>query len=132
MRIQGHVALGLCASAAKIAITGNRNGLWRFMLANLLIDADHVPSYMRGWGIANPLDFLQIGVFGRIVTGKRSGLTLEGMGKASRPLHSAAVLATVSLMAFRYSTLRPLAAGMLFHRAADWFAERTAIEKCGD
>lgn len=66
------------------------------------------------------------------MTGKRSGLTLEVMGKASRPLHSAAVLATVSLMAFRYSTLRPLAAGMLFHRAADWFAERTAIEECGD
>lgn len=47
MRIQGHVALGICASAVKLAVTGNRNGLWPFLLANLLIDVDHVPSYLR-------------------------------------------------------------------------------------
>lgn len=129
MRIQGHVALGICASAVKLAVTGNRNGLWPFLLANLLIDVDHVPSYLRGWGIANPLDYVQFGVFGRIVAGKRSGLTLKDIGRASRPLHSAAVLGTVSLIAFRYSTLRPIAAGMLFHRAADWIAERDSGDK---
>lgn len=64
MRIQGHVALGLCASAAKIAITGNRNGLLRFMLANLLIDADHVPSYMRGWGLPIRSTFFKLEYLG--------------------------------------------------------------------
>ncbi len=132
MRIQGHVALGLCASAVKFAVTRNRNGLGPFLLANLLIDLDHLPSYWRSWGIANPLDYLQIGFFGRIVAGKRSGLTLVDIGAASRPLHSAVVLAAVSLVALRYSTVRPFAAGMLYHRAADWYAERSPNQINGD
>ncbi len=125
MRIHGHAALGACASALKFAVTGNRDGLWRFMLANLVIDADHLPGYVCGMGIANPLDLLQLGVLGRVVAGKRSGLKMEHMGDVFRPLHSPIALIVVSLIALRYSTARPIAAGMLFHRMADWIAERS-------
>ena len=124
MRIQGHVAMGLLAAAAKVALTGDRGGLGSFLLANVLIDLDHIPSYVRRWGIVHPFDYLQLGVMGRIVAGKRSGLTLITIGPAFRPLHTSLALAAVCLVALRYPIARPIAAGMLFHRAGDWFAER--------
>jgi hypothetical protein len=116
-----HHAAAAVAATAPLARRGwTRPALAVFALTAVLIDVDHYLSY--AWSTGD-LSLPRAYRFHKTLE-KRSrwGVRLPRVSwlvEPRRPFHAVAVLAALFVAAWRWPLLRPLAAGMLFHRLQD-------------
>jgi hypothetical protein len=97
----------------------------QFGAAAVLIDADHYASYV--WRIRD-LSLPQAYRFHRRRAHHPFRLHRPALVVDShRPLHAPVLLAGLTLLARRYPLLRPLVAGLLFHRLLDYAASVAGV-----
>jgi hypothetical protein len=119
--LPSHHAAATAVAAVPLLRRG-KSPLWvgLFAAAAVLIDADHYASY--AWRIRD-LSLPRAYRYHRRRHGRPFRLHRPAVAvDPRRPLHAPLLLAGLTLLARRYPLLRPLVAGMLFHRLLDYAA----------
>jgi hypothetical protein len=119
------------AAAAALAAVPLRARGWSplaialFAAGAVLIDADHYAAY--AWRIRD-LSLQRAYRFHRRRHGRPYRLHRPAVAlDPRRPLHAPLLLAGLTLLARRYPLLRPLVAGLLFHRLLDYAASLAGV-----